>query len=140
MQSDPYFAKFSALLAARQLNTTKYKEVGGLFYYKTRLMLPPNCSLKTKFLSDHHDSPTAGHSGFLKCYHRLKRVVNWPGLKADFEILYLRMPSVSTEQVYCSISCTLYFNHSLFLTTFGKISVWTLSRAFLKVKERLQSW
>ena len=61
----------------------RYKVLGGIIYYKYRIYLVPNSSLKEKNLKKTHDSPLAGHTGFFKTYRMLREIFAWKGLKAD---------------------------------------------------------
>jgi hypothetical protein len=54
-------------------------------WYKDRLYLCKNSQLKQKVLLELHTSPVGGHSGFLKTYHRVKKVFFWDGLKTDVQ-------------------------------------------------------
>jgi hypothetical protein len=54
-------------------------------WYKDRLYLCKNSQLKQKVLLELHTSPIGGHSGFLKTYHRVKKVFFWDGLKTDVQ-------------------------------------------------------
>ena len=48
-------------------------------WYKDGLYFCKNSQLKQKILMELHTSPLGGHSGFLKTYHRLRRIFfGWP--------------------------------------------------------------
>jgi hypothetical protein len=53
--------------------------------YKDRLYLCKNSQLKQKVLLELHTSPVGGHSGFLKTYHRVKKVFLGDGLKTNVQ-------------------------------------------------------
>ena len=46
----------------------RYKVLEGIIYYKGRIYLVPNSSLKEEIKKKNHDSPLAGHPGFFKTY------------------------------------------------------------------------
>ena len=56
---------------------------GDTLWYKECLYLCKNSNLKIKILTELHESPVGGHSGFLKTYHRVKQDFFWEGLKGD---------------------------------------------------------
>ena len=55
------------------------------FFLRGRFYLGPKCSLIPQILHHVNSNPLAGHSGFLKSYHRAKREFYWHGLKADLK-------------------------------------------------------
>ena len=52
-----------------------------LIFYKGRFFLGPGCPLISQVLHHVHNSPVAGHSGFLKTYQRVKMEFYWQGMK-----------------------------------------------------------
>ena len=46
----------------------------GIFYYKGRTLLKPASSLTEVLIAELHDTPTGGHSGYVKTLHRLRKV------------------------------------------------------------------
>ena len=57
----------------------------GFLLYKDRFYLGSQCSLKPLVLTHVHSSPVAGHSGFLKSFHRAKQEFYWKGMKSDIK-------------------------------------------------------
>lgn len=55
----------------------------GLLFFKGKLFVPSNSSLKNVMLEEFHSSPLGGHSGISKTYGRLKENVYWEGMKND---------------------------------------------------------
>jgi hypothetical protein len=47
------------------------------------LYLSTQSKLKSTILSELHDTPTTGHSGFTKTYDQVKRYLLWDGMKHD---------------------------------------------------------
>ena len=57
-----------------------------LVFYKGRFFLGHQCLVKSQVLQLVHNSPMAGHSGFLKSYQRAKREFFWQGMKVDINL------------------------------------------------------
>jgi hypothetical protein len=45
-----------------------YKVVDDIIYYKGRIYLVPESTVKNKISREAHDTPLAGHQGYLKTY------------------------------------------------------------------------
>ena len=56
-----------------------------LLFYKGRFYLGSTYPLKGQILQHVHSSPMAGHSSFLKSYHKAKREFFWHGMKKDLK-------------------------------------------------------
>ena len=54
-----------------------------IIYYKGRIYLVPKSALKKKILKALHDSPLAGHQGFLKTYKQIRESFAWKGFRDD---------------------------------------------------------
>jgi hypothetical protein len=54
-----------------------------LIYYKGRIYVVPESKFKERVLREFHDSPLAGHQGFLKTYRKIRERFAWKGLKED---------------------------------------------------------
>lgn len=50
----------------------------GLLLYKGRIVVPTDPDIRRKLLYEMHDSKSAGHSGVLRTYKRLKKKFYWP--------------------------------------------------------------
>jgi hypothetical protein len=46
----------------------RYRVLDDVIFYKNRIYLVPESTLKGKILKVCHDSPTAGHQGYFKTY------------------------------------------------------------------------
>lgn len=57
----------------------------GLLLFQNRIVIPLNQRLRTKLLSECHDSPLAGHLGVAKTYDRLSEHYYWPKMKQSIE-------------------------------------------------------
>ena len=61
----------------------RYKIIDDIIYYKGRIYLVPESSLKRKIIQASHDSPLSGHQGFLKTYRQIRERFSWKGLKGE---------------------------------------------------------
>src|SRR6266511_342917 len=53
-----------------------------LMLYNRRLYIPDNLGLQCQIVSDHHDTPTAGHLGTLATSRSIRTSYWWPGLSS----------------------------------------------------------
>src|SRR6266498_261892 len=51
-------------------------------FYNGRLYIPDNLGLRCQIVSDHHDTPMAGHLGALAMSHSIRTSYWWPGLSS----------------------------------------------------------
>ncbi|XP_020250776.1 uncharacterized protein LOC109828155 [Asparagus officinalis] len=71
---DDFFKEIDDKLQQGHLSSEEYSRREGVYYYKGRILLSPNAQdLKTSLLNEHHNSPSAGHSGITRTLHRLRR-------------------------------------------------------------------
>ena len=70
--------KFACELLDRQIQDDRYRVIDDIIYYKNRIFLVPKSPLKKKILQALHDSPLAGHQGFLKTYIQIRERFSWP--------------------------------------------------------------
>ena len=75
-QSDPAFT-------SSEQTAAKYQLVDGLYYHKSRLVIPAEPALREQLLHEHHDVATAGHLGVDKTLASLQRLFYWPGMHAS---------------------------------------------------------
>ena len=84
---DEFFGRILQLLSKRDLSDKEknivknYSLDQGSLYYKLRLCVPNHKELKDKILWEAHDSPVAGHSGYVKTLNAVQKSYFWPGLK-----------------------------------------------------------
>lgn len=57
----------------------------GLIRYKGRVWVGDNPVLQHKLISEMHDNPIGGHSGFPVTYRKLKRLFAWKGMKKQVQ-------------------------------------------------------
>jgi len=79
VESDSYFIDLKQKWRTCQRNSKLYQEKSGLIYYKGRILISPNSPLTQLLISEHHDTPQGGYSGYEKTLQRLKRIVYWRG-------------------------------------------------------------
>jgi hypothetical protein len=72
-----------------QLQDERYKVLNDIIYYKDRIYLVPESSLKKDIMRALHDAPSAGHPGFFKTYRQVRERFSWKGLKDDI-LQYVR--------------------------------------------------
>ena len=65
--------KFACELLDGQIQDDRYRVIDDIIYYKNRIFLVPESPLKMKIFQASHDSPLAGHQGFLKTKDRLEK-------------------------------------------------------------------
>jgi hypothetical protein len=74
---------FACELMEGIIQDDRYKVVDDIIYYKDRIYLVPESTLKDKILRAVHDTPLAGHPGYLKTYRQVRERFSWKGLKED---------------------------------------------------------
>ena len=75
--------KFACELLDGQIQDDKYRVIDDIIYYKNRIYLIPNSTLKRNSIQTSHDSPLLGHQGFLKTYRHIRERFPWKGIKGD---------------------------------------------------------
>lgn len=62
-----------------------YHVDNSLLKYKSKIVLSPNSTWKSKLLAKYQSTPAAGHQWVLKTYQRLKRGFYWLGMNGDIK-------------------------------------------------------
>jgi hypothetical protein len=75
--------KFACELMDHSVQDDRYKVVDDIIYYKDRIYLVPESTLKEKIMEAMHDAPLAGHLGYFKTYRKIRERFTWKGLKDD---------------------------------------------------------
>ena len=57
--------------------------IDDVIYYKDKIYLVPGSKLKEQIMQGAHNSPLAGHPGYLKTYRSICERFSWKGLKED---------------------------------------------------------
>jgi hypothetical protein len=58
----------------------QYKWRHRLLFYKGKVVVPADNSLRTRLLHEMHDTKTGGHSGILRTFKKLSQQFYWPGM------------------------------------------------------------
>jgi len=66
VNSDDYFEDIQSKLNSGKLDSRLYQQSAGLIYYKGRILINPSSPLTQLFISEYHDIPQGGHSGYEK--------------------------------------------------------------------------
>jgi hypothetical protein len=74
---------FAGELIDGNIQDDRYTVVDDIIYYKGRIYLVLESTLKEKILRAVHDAPFAGHPGYLKTYRQVRERFSWKGLKGD---------------------------------------------------------
>jgi hypothetical protein len=75
--------KFACEVMDGQVIDDRYRVLDDVIFYKNRIYLVPESTLKGKILKVCHDSPTTGHQGYFKTYRQIRERFSWKGLKDD---------------------------------------------------------
>jgi hypothetical protein len=75
--------QFSCQLMDGQIQDDNFIIMDDIIYYKGQIFLVPESAFKAKVLQACHDSPVAGHQGFVKTYRQVREMFSWKGLKED---------------------------------------------------------
>jgi len=75
--------KFACEVMDGQVQDDNFIIMDDIIYYKGRIFLVPKSTFKAKVLQACHDSPVAGHQGFIKTYRQIWERFAWKGLKDD---------------------------------------------------------
>ena len=92
---DPEYQNLLALISTRDSSGIPHPSIvnfscsDGCLYYRERLCIPKDQSLKKPILYKAHDSPTSGHLGYAKTLNDVRKSYHWVGLKGDI-LRYVR--------------------------------------------------
>src|SRR5260370_10771781 len=64
-----------------QQGHNKFPVKDGLIYNENRIWIPHDNSLRTRLLTEEHDTPTSDHLGEYKTLERLQRHFYWPNMR-----------------------------------------------------------
>ena len=67
----------------RQIQDDRYRIIDDIIYYKGRIYLVLESTLKRKIIQASHDSLLLGHQGFLKTCMQIQERFSWKGLKEE---------------------------------------------------------
>ena len=75
--------KFACEVMDGQVQDDNFRIMDYIINYKGRIFSVPESTFKAKVLQACHDSPVAGHQGFIKTYRQVRERFAWKGLKED---------------------------------------------------------
>jgi hypothetical protein len=76
--------KFACEIMDGKILDGRFHILDDLIYYKGSIYVVPESKFKERVLRAFHDSPLAGHQGFLKFYRKIRERFAWKGLKENF--------------------------------------------------------
>jgi hypothetical protein len=71
---------FEGELIDGMMKDQRYTIVDDIIYYKGKIYIVPESTLKEKILREVHDTPLAGHPGYLKTYRQVRERFSRRGL------------------------------------------------------------
>ena len=86
--TEEFFKDLNAKWEAGTLNPGEYQKRGNLFYYKNRILLSPSTQL---LISEHHDTPVGGHSGYEKNTTKVQEIGLLEGNEVQYQAVYQTM-------------------------------------------------
>jgi hypothetical protein len=75
--------KFACELMEGHIHDDRYKVVDDIIFYKDRIYLVPESTLKEKIMTVIHDTTLARHPVYFKTNRQIKERFPWKGLKDD---------------------------------------------------------
>jgi len=75
--------KFSFEFMDGEIQDDRYRVVDDIIFYKDRIYLVPESTLKEKIMRAIHDTPLVGEPGYFKTYRNIIEMFSWKGLKGD---------------------------------------------------------
>ncbi|KAD3069044.1 hypothetical protein E3N88_36924 [Mikania micrantha] len=103
LKYDPFTQPIIQKLLQDPDSVPHYQLIHQVLLFKGRIFIPANQNLRHQVLHDAHDTPAAGHGGFLKTYKRILVQFFWPHLKQDVRS-YVQNCLVCQQQKYETLS------------------------------------
>lgn len=75
--------QFLCTLINKLIQDDRYKIVDDIIYYKDKIYLVHEFSLKERILKVMHDVPLVGNKGCFKTYRQIREEFSWKGIKED---------------------------------------------------------
>ena len=97
--------------------------IDDIIYYKGRIYLVPESTLKRKIIQASHDSPLSRHQGFLKTYRQIRERFSWKGLKEEV-MQHIRECSTTNRIKSNTLIRQGYFIHYRYRSINGKAYRW----------------
>ncbi|KAJ0430223.1 putative nucleotidyltransferase, Ribonuclease H [Helianthus annuus] len=82
-QTHPELLHWQQQLKDQASSCSAFKFKDGLLFYNDRLVVPANSPLRQQLLMEFHSSPTGGHAGITRTFHRLAANFFWKHMRQD---------------------------------------------------------
>ncbi|KAH7690232.1 DNA-directed DNA polymerase protein [Dioscorea alata] len=86
-QTNPHAAELLTFVQTDQLAWPDYSRRDGLIFFKGRNVIPFDTALQHLLIAEFHTTPTGGHAGITRTYHRIASTFFWPTLKKSVRVL-----------------------------------------------------
>ncbi|KAJ7949788.1 Ty3/gypsy retrotransposon protein [Quillaja saponaria] len=83
LKVDPHTRMIMETLQSDPKAVPHFSISGHKLYFKDRLVIPADDTLRGKILFESHDTPASGHGGYLKTLKRVSKSFYWPNLKQE---------------------------------------------------------
>ena len=97
VDQDPFLSSIKQRVMQGETVLQGFSVEGGKLFYKGRFVLPKSAPFTHTLLKHYHDSPTGGHLGEHKTYHRLAQDWFWEGMKKQV-VEYVKSCEVCQRQ------------------------------------------
>jgi hypothetical protein len=98
---DPYIQKLVAEVQDNNQKRPGFEVKQGVLFYQGRLVISPHSPSIPLLLEEFHNSPTGGHSGFLRTYRKIADNIYWIGMQKRIRD-YVRACDVCQRQKYAA--------------------------------------
>lgn len=120
LKTDPWITDFIFKVSQPSFGKNNFTVRDGLVYYKQhQLVISPTSRWKALLLAEFHDSPIAGHAGYLKTVKRLSKLFYWSRMHKEVRD-YIACCDVCQRNKYSTLSPAGYLQPLPIPTT-----VWT---------------
>ena len=82
--NDPLCIKIQEDIKKNMMNQ-KFRMKNGLIYKEERIYIPNDTNIKTRIISEHHDTPISGHVGTAKTIELITRMFIWPRMYIEIK-------------------------------------------------------
>ena len=90
--------RFTCEILDGQVQDDRYRVIDDVIYYNDRIYLVSESKLKEKIMQASHNSPLAGHLGYLKAYRSVCERISWNGPQRGRVETCPGMPHLPIEQ------------------------------------------
>jgi hypothetical protein len=82
---DTECVKIKQIKVERQMRNGKFKIKNGLIYKDSKIYIPNDTNIKTRIMSEHHDTRISGHVGTAKTTELIARTFYWPRMYSEIK-------------------------------------------------------